>query len=370
MAFENLLVDRDGAVLILTINRPKVLNALNGADARRARPGDRRRAGRCGGARRHPDRRGRKCVRRRRGHQRARGADARRGQASTRATGRRVRSHRASRQAGHRGDQRLRPRRRLRAGDGVHAAHRGRHREARPAGNQPRAHARIRGIAAPAAAGRTRAGARAAADSGDRISRRGSVADRPRQSRRARRAVDDGNARARAALASKAPVAVALHPRGGRERPRHAVCRRAGLEATLFGLVSTTEDMREGTTAFLEKRKPEFKGRSVRLPMRIAIVVVAVSTASSPSASEAGARAALREAGVADDGYRDVLRCPARTSSRRRRSASPSRPVGGGRLSGLPDSGRDAALRLHRAGRVARHHAPRRRPACRWRSAC
>jgi enoyl-CoA hydratase len=32
-------------------------------------------------------------------------------------------------------------------------------------------------------------------------------------------------------------------------------------EATLFGLVSTTEDMREGTKAFLEKRKAEFKGR-------------------------------------------------------------------------------------------------------------
>jgi enoyl-CoA hydratase len=32
-------------------------------------------------------------------------------------------------------------------------------------------------------------------------------------------------------------------------------------EATLFGLVSTTDDMREGTTAFLEKRKPGFTGR-------------------------------------------------------------------------------------------------------------
>jgi enoyl-CoA hydratase len=31
-------------------------------------------------------------------------------------------------------------------------------------------------------------------------------------------------------------------------------------EATLFGLVASTQDMREGTRAFLEKRKPQFKG--------------------------------------------------------------------------------------------------------------
>ena len=31
-------------------------------------------------------------------------------------------------------------------------------------------------------------------------------------------------------------------------------------EATLFGLVASTADMREGTSAFLEKRKPMFKG--------------------------------------------------------------------------------------------------------------
>jgi enoyl-CoA hydratase len=32
-------------------------------------------------------------------------------------------------------------------------------------------------------------------------------------------------------------------------------------EATLFGLVAATDDMREGTAAFLQKRKAEFKGR-------------------------------------------------------------------------------------------------------------
>jgi enoyl-CoA hydratase len=33
------------------------------------------------------------------------------------------------------------------------------------------------------------------------------------------------------------------------------------LEATLFGLICTTEDMKEGTRSFLEKRPPQFKNR-------------------------------------------------------------------------------------------------------------
>ena len=32
------------------------------------------------------------------------------------------------------------------------------------------------------------------------------------------------------------------------------------IECDLFGIVSSTKDMREGLTAFLEKRKPQYRG--------------------------------------------------------------------------------------------------------------
>ena len=64
-----------------------------------------------------------------------------------------------------------------------------------------------------------------------------------------------------ATLAAKAPVAVryileAVHKGIEMPFPQAQV-----FEATLFGLVASTEDMREGTKAFLEKRKAEFKGK-------------------------------------------------------------------------------------------------------------
>ena len=62
-------------------------------------------------------------------------------------------------------------------------------------------------------------------------------------------------------LASKAPVAARYiidAVNKGLEMPFPDA---QVFEATLFGLVSTTEDMREGTRAFLEKRKAEFKGK-------------------------------------------------------------------------------------------------------------
>jgi enoyl-CoA hydratase len=64
-----------------------------------------------------------------------------------------------------------------------------------------------------------------------------------------------------ATLASKPPLAVkyildAVHRGIGMTASEGQ-----RLEATLFGLVSGTEDMREGTRAFLEKRPAAFKGR-------------------------------------------------------------------------------------------------------------
>lgn len=71
--------------------------------------------------------------------------------------------------------------------------------------------------------------------------------------------MDDARAFARE-LASKAPVAVhyAMQAiRQGLESPQEQGLE---LEATLFGLVAATDDMKEGTRAFLEKRKPVFRG--------------------------------------------------------------------------------------------------------------
>ncbi len=62
-------------------------------------------------------------------------------------------------------------------------------------------------------------------------------------------------------LAAKAPLAAAycIEAVGlGSEMPLEEACY---LEATLFGLCCASEDMREGTRAFLEKRKPLFCGR-------------------------------------------------------------------------------------------------------------
>jgi enoyl-CoA hydratase/carnithine racemase len=64
-----------------------------------------------------------------------------------------------------------------------------------------------------------------------------------------------------AQLARSAPIAmryIISAVNKGVEMPFAEACQ---YEATLFGLIASTEDMREGTKAFLEKRKPEFRGK-------------------------------------------------------------------------------------------------------------
>jgi enoyl-CoA hydratase len=64
-----------------------------------------------------------------------------------------------------------------------------------------------------------------------------------------------------AELAAKAPVAVQYIIDAVNRGLEVSFDKGQFLEATLFGLVASTEDMREGTSAFLQKRKPVFKGR-------------------------------------------------------------------------------------------------------------
>jgi enoyl-CoA hydratase len=62
-------------------------------------------------------------------------------------------------------------------------------------------------------------------------------------------------------LAMNAPIATAYIISAinrGLEMPFGEAC---AYEATLFGVLASTEDMREGTRAFLEKRQPAFKGK-------------------------------------------------------------------------------------------------------------
>jgi enoyl-CoA hydratase len=64
-----------------------------------------------------------------------------------------------------------------------------------------------------------------------------------------------------AELAMKPPIALRYAMEAvnkGLEMPFAEAC---DLEAALFGMVTATEDMKEGTAAFLQKRKAEFKGR-------------------------------------------------------------------------------------------------------------
>lgn len=62
-------------------------------------------------------------------------------------------------------------------------------------------------------------------------------------------------------LAQKAPIALALAKRTIDDGIEVDLDRGCTMEAANFGILCATEDKAEGTTAFVEKRKPAFKGR-------------------------------------------------------------------------------------------------------------
>jgi enoyl-CoA hydratase len=72
--------------------------------------------------------------------------------------------------------------------------------------------------------------------------------------------MDEAKALARR-LAAKAPFALAVAKEVINVGMEVDLERALSLESLEFGVVCMTEDCKEGTSAFLEKRKPEFKGR-------------------------------------------------------------------------------------------------------------
>lgn len=64
-----------------------------------------------------------------------------------------------------------------------------------------------------------------------------------------------------AEIATKGPRAVELSLRAVRGGLQMPIEQALEHEASLFGVVFSTEDMREGTQAFMDKRKPDFRGR-------------------------------------------------------------------------------------------------------------
>jgi enoyl-CoA hydratase len=64
-----------------------------------------------------------------------------------------------------------------------------------------------------------------------------------------------------ATIIRNAPLAVAYILEAVNKGMEMALAEGLYLEAALFGVASATEDMKEGTTAFLEKRQADFKGK-------------------------------------------------------------------------------------------------------------
>nr|MDQ5838997.1 enoyl-CoA hydratase-related protein [Acidobacteriota bacterium] len=73
--------------------------------------------------------------------------------------------------------------------------------------------------------------------------------------------LDEAEALARAVIDTSAPLAVRACLEAVTRGARLSFDEALKLEAQLFAELFATEDVREGTRAFLEKRQPEFKGK-------------------------------------------------------------------------------------------------------------
>jgi enoyl-CoA hydratase len=62
-------------------------------------------------------------------------------------------------------------------------------------------------------------------------------------------------------IAANAPIAVKLSLEAVNKGLETSQYEGLALEASYFGLCAATEDKKEGTVAFLEKRAPQFHGR-------------------------------------------------------------------------------------------------------------
>ena len=62
-------------------------------------------------------------------------------------------------------------------------------------------------------------------------------------------------------IATKAPLAITACKRAINNGAHLSMDDALEIEALEFGALVDTEDIKEGTGAFLEKRKPEWKGR-------------------------------------------------------------------------------------------------------------
>ncbi|HSP05802.1 MAG TPA: enoyl-CoA hydratase-related protein [Acidobacteriota bacterium] len=62
-------------------------------------------------------------------------------------------------------------------------------------------------------------------------------------------------------MIANGPMALKLTMEAANRGSQMTLAEGLNLEATLFGLICTTEDMKEGTRAFLEKRPAQFKGK-------------------------------------------------------------------------------------------------------------